>query len=230
MRSKTKEKEIAIALRREGKTYREVLARVSVAKSTLSLWLRSVNLSTPQRQHITQKRLDAGLRGGEKRKQERIRNVAAIRSAAASEVGRVTTRELWLIGAMLYWAEGAKQKEHNVSAQVRFGNSDPLMLHMFRAWLTHVGVPDAHVRYSIYLHENNKHRVDDVRRYWARMMHEPISALTTVYWKRNKPKTNRKNIGDGYFGVLRLTIRESTTLNRKISGWIDGVYCAFRKM
>ncbi len=38
------EKEKAIALRKQGKTYSEILAKIPVAKSTLSLWLHDVGL------------------------------------------------------------------------------------------------------------------------------------------------------------------------------------------
>ena len=54
---KIKEKEKAIILRKRGMTYSEILDVVSVAKSTLALWLQSVNLSKKQKQRITEKRL-----------------------------------------------------------------------------------------------------------------------------------------------------------------------------
>lgn len=42
---------------------------------------------------------------------------------------------LWCIGIALYWAEGAKQKPHNVSQKVAFSNSDPAMIKLFVRWL-----------------------------------------------------------------------------------------------
>jgi transposase len=50
-------KRIAIQLRREGYSYSEILKKVPVAKSTLSLWLRSVNLTNSQKQKLTLKKL-----------------------------------------------------------------------------------------------------------------------------------------------------------------------------
>lgn len=52
---KSKLKEKAVALRKEGKVYSEILKEVPVAKSTLSLWLRDVGLAKAQKQRITQK-------------------------------------------------------------------------------------------------------------------------------------------------------------------------------
>jgi transposase len=65
MAVKVKEKEIAIELRRQGYSYSEILKRVPVAKSTLSLWLRSLGLAKQQKQRLTEKRLAALKRGWE---------------------------------------------------------------------------------------------------------------------------------------------------------------------
>ena len=60
---KREEKEKAINLRKEGKTYSEILSVVPVAKSTLSLWLHSTKLAKKQKQRITEKRLAGSLLG-----------------------------------------------------------------------------------------------------------------------------------------------------------------------
>ena len=54
---KTLLKERAIKLRREGLSYSEILQKIPVAKSTLSLWLRSIGLSKKQVQRLTEKKL-----------------------------------------------------------------------------------------------------------------------------------------------------------------------------
>jgi len=50
-----------------------------------------------------------------------------------------------------------------------------------------------------------------------------------VSWKRHKINTKRTNIGKDYFGVLRVYVRRSVNLNRKISGWIEGIVEGFKK-
>jgi hypothetical protein len=47
------------------------------------------------------------------------------RTAAAAEIGSVTSREILIGGAIVYWCEGAKRKPHNPSERVNFTNSDP---------------------------------------------------------------------------------------------------------
>jgi hypothetical protein len=70
-------KEKAIQLRKKGLSYREIMAQVPVAKSTISLWLRSVGLSKRQWQRLTKKKL-AGIQKGcdAKRVQRTIELVA----------------------------------------------------------------------------------------------------------------------------------------------------------
>jgi len=37
--------------------------------------------------------------------------------------------------------------------------------------------------------------------------------------KRHNPKTVRKNVGDSYRGCLRINVRRSSGLYRRIEGW-----------
>ena len=52
---KLKLKEKAVKFRKQGLSYSEILKQIPVAKSTLSLWLKSVNLSNKQSQRLAEK-------------------------------------------------------------------------------------------------------------------------------------------------------------------------------
>ncbi len=226
MISKPIERERAIALRREGMSLRDIVKIVPVAKSTLSLWLKQVSLSRPQKQRLTQKRLEAALRGAERRKSDRIALTQKIFEDAAKDVVSISKRELWLMGVMLYWAEGAKEKESLISARVQFSNSDPFMIILFTRWLNEVcGIMREKVIIDLYIHEDSKNSLEIVKKYWLNHLKSPIDK---IYFKKNKNKTNRKNTGVTYFGLIRITVRSSSCLNRKIEGWIKGInqfYC-----
>ena len=56
------------------------------------------------------------------------------------------------------------------------------------------------------------------------MQNLPIRKLQNVRLKRHNIKTKRKNIGESYYGLINIRARRSTNLNRKISGWIEGIY------
>lgn len=47
--------------------------------------------------------------------------------------------------------------------------------------------------------------------------------LSKIYLKKNKVNSYRKNKGEGYHGVLRITVKKSTDLNRKVMGLVEGI-------
>ena len=49
MKKMVQEKETAVALRKKGLSYNEILKRIPVAKSSLSLWLRDLPLTKDEK-------------------------------------------------------------------------------------------------------------------------------------------------------------------------------------
>ena len=71
MIKKTDEKAAAIALRKQGKTYSDILKAIPVAKSTLGLWLKEAKLSVPENRKFTLSKKLASLRGGQYKKKKK---------------------------------------------------------------------------------------------------------------------------------------------------------------
>lgn len=216
---KEHEKEKAIKLRKQGLSYNEILREVSVAKSTLSVWLRDIGLAKVHKQRLTEKRRLAQEKAQQACRNIRMNHEAEIIKVAQQEVGKINKREFWLIGSVLYWAEGSKQKPNLVSQKVSFNNSDPKMILLFDKWLKEFCERDAEsILYSIYIHTTGD--VNRAKKFWSELLKTPIEK---VYFKKGSPKTNRKNTGDSYYGLLRIEARRSTDLNRKIKGWNLGI-------
>ena len=210
-------------MRRDGKTYREILLKVPVAKSTLSEWFKSVELATSQNQRLTQKRLAAAQRGANKRRENRIAEIAKLNSQGIKKVGKLSERELWLIGTALHWAEGSKQRESSRSAGLIFTNSDPNMLVVFLAWLKVLGVKKEDRVFELYVHTDRKDEVLKFKQWWAKQLGIKPSDFFGVYYKQGKILTNRKNTADLYHGLIRIRVRSSTSLHRQVNGWIEGI-------
>lgn len=222
---KLKLKKKAIKLRKQGKTYSEILKEIPVAKSTLSLWLRGVGLSVRQHQKITEKRKQGQKRGAEGQRNKKIKKQTRLIKDAQDEIKSISHRELWLIGIALYWAEGSKEKEYNSGTRVSFSNSDPKMLALFIRWLKEcVKVPDNYISSDLYIHESHKGNIEEILKKWSSLLKLPSSFFKHTYFKKNKIQTKRKNTGILYIGLLRVNIRASSDLNRKIAGWIKGIY------
>lgn len=221
MISKIKEKEEAVKLRNKGFSYSEILKQISVSRSTLSLWLKSVGLAKAQFQRTTQRRIEGGLRGAAARKRNRIKITEKIKSKAKKEVKNINRKNLWLIGIALYWAEGLKEKENGKSSGVKFSNSDPKMLLLFIKWLKNsFSINSSDLVYELYIHETAN--IKKAQIYWSDILSISIEKIRT-YLKKNKIKTIRKNTGDNYYGLIRVTVNRSTNLNRVITGWIEGI-------
>lgn len=211
-------------LRRQGKSYSEILSKILVAKSTLSLWLKEVGLSKHQNQKLTEKKRLGQLRGALKRKTIRISAQQEIYAKSQKEIGALSKRELWLLGIALYWAEGSKEKEYQSGIGVRFSNSDPRMIVLFLRWLKRCcDVKSERVYFSVYIHAMYKNRTMEVRKYWSDMTKFPLTSFKQVYFKNHNVQTRRKNAGILYNGLLRVNVRSSSELNRKITGWVIGI-------
>ena len=224
MIAKLKEKQKAIRFRKRGFSYSEILKKVPVAKSTLSLWLRTVGLAKRQKQRLTEKRLAAILRGGETKRRQRIERTKKIKQIARAEIKIISKKELWLMGIMLYWAEGTKEKEYAPGGNVQFMNSDAAMIKLFLKWLFKIcKIERKRLIFGIYIHENSKNNIEKVRDFWSVQTGFAKNHFSYIYLKKHKPKTNRKNVGDSYYGTLKITVRASSSLNRKIAGWIEKI-------
>lgn len=220
--SKNIEKARAVTLRKLGFSYLEILKEVGVAKSTLSLWLRSVGLSKLQRQILIRKRIAAGLRGAKKRNEQRLKISETIRKSAVSEIGILDKKVFWLVGAALYWAEGNKQKTNSVSTGIKFSNNDPLMIKFFLKWLIDVcEIKLEDIHFEVYLHDGCD--VKSIKKFWSQTLDLGIGYFDKIRYKPNKFYSYRKNKGENYHGLIRINVRRSTNLNRKIMGWTEGM-------
>ena len=213
-------KEKAIVLRKQGLSYSEILKQIPVAKSTLSLWLHSVGLSKKQKQRLTEKKLEAIKRGAERKHEIKLDKIKRIYSESKKDIKNITYKELFLIGIALYWAEGAKEKPTHAGG-IKFINSDVLMLKIFIIWLERfLNAKPQDLIYELYIHKNAN--LDKATKFWINNINIKKRDLR-IYFKNSDKLTKRKNIGEKYNGLLRVKVRKSVDLNRKIDGWINAI-------
>ena len=226
MIKKIEEKENAIKLRREGKTYSDILRLIPVAKSTLGIWLKEAKLSKAENQKFTEAKRLASLRGGQAKKKQRIERQQRIFLEAKSKMKNLSEYEFFLIGVVLYWAEGTKEKEYHPGSPTAFSNMDPKMIILFLKWLDKIcKIPKDMIGFEITLHESHRERLDEVRRFWSQTTGFSLYNFSKVYFKRSKKKKiNRKNTREKYHGVLKIMVRKSSDLVRKIASWSDSIF------
>ena len=215
---KLKEKLEARRLRSLGCSFGEIQKKLGVAKSSVSLWVRDIELTSEQKVGLSQKGIQKDII--ERRRATRLKNESAKRQiiidAANKEIKNISERELWLIGIMLYWAEGGKTRR----GIVRFSNSDPEMIKIMMAFFRRIcNVPEKKFRGYIHIHPHLDYK--KAEEYWSHVSRIPLNKFFKTYRKMNpSSKNKRDNLPLGTFDIYVL----STELFLKILGWAKGVF------
>ncbi|MGI5528549.1 hypothetical protein ACQEVX_14410 [Streptomyces syringium] len=210
-------------LRRAGKTYDEIVAELGVSKSSVSLWVR--DLPKPSKTAEQMHAMREARWAPHRREQAFIRRQTKL--DAAHEIGRMTDRELFLIGVGLYWSEGSKSKPYRLQETVTFINSDPTMIQVYLTWLALLGVKSERVQYRVMIHESAD--VAGAERYWAELVGADVITFSRTTLKKHNPKTVRKNVGESYRGCLVVRVRGGADLYRRIEGWWYGIVLGARE-
>ncbi|MET9378375.1 hypothetical protein ABZX98_30300 [Streptomyces sp. NPDC002992] len=218
-RAKDALRDRARELRLQGMTYDQIQLELGCSKSSISLWVR--DLPKPERTRTREEASAIARKGWAVTLQRREEERRRAKQAAASSIGDLSERELFLLGVALYWSEGTKDKPHARRERVAFVNSDPDMVVMFIAWLDLLGIDRARHTYHVMIHESAD--VASAEKYWCELIGADIKSFGKTTLKRHNPKTVRKNVGDEYRGCLVIHIRKSADLYRRIEGAWCGI-------
>lgn len=215
---KTAEREQARKLRREqGLPVKQIARLVSVAPSSVSVWVRDVPLSPEQRDALRQmnpaynRQLRGANRNAERGRAQRLSYQHEGR-ALARRAGR-----LHVAGAMLYWAEGDKGSRNSA----RLTNSDPDLLVMFVRFLrTYFELPNEKLRVTCNLFADHLDRQVEIEQFWLDLLELPRTCLckssVNVYSKYSQKKRRNKLP----YGTTRVGVN-STQVVQSIYGLIQ---------
>ena len=166
--------ELARELRRQGRSVRHIAEELGVAKSTVSVWVRDIELTEAQR--LENRRLHQSPEAIEKRCRARSDLCRASR-LAAQNAGRLAARQGTpghAAGCMLYWAEGTKDRN-----TLAFCDSDREMVRAFIEFLraTFALQPeDFTVRLNVYL--GNGLELEEIEDAWLDALGLPPNLST----------------------------------------------------
>jgi hypothetical protein len=141
-------------LRLQGLDYEEIVARLDVSKSSVSMWVR--DLPRPPRVapgECARRTSERMRRYWAAERQVRAARRAAAGAAAAADIGGLTDREILIAGAVAYWCEGAKNKSYRRADRVTFANSDPDLISFFLLFLDVAGIPRSDLAFQLQIHE-----------------------------------------------------------------------------
>ncbi|MEV5145968.1 helix-turn-helix domain-containing protein [Streptomyces sp. NPDC052727] len=206
-------------LRLQGWTYDQIEAELGCSRSSVSLWVR--DLPKPERRRTPEEAAAIARKGWEEKLRIRDEERRRTKEEAKRSIGGLSTRELFLVGVSLYWAEGGKDKPYDRRENVVFVNSDPGMIKVFLAWLDLLQVERERLRFTVMIHENAD--VGGAERYWADLVGADSSVFNKTALKKHNPKTVRKNTGDDYRGCLVIKVLKGADLYRRIEGSWYGI-------
>jgi hypothetical protein len=154
------DKKKAQGLRRQGKTYSEIRSIIpNLSKGTLCGWVRNIALTHNQKDLILKKmrtgadsaRSIQRQRGSWTNQLRKIERIKQIVTEAKKEVKTLKSDNFFLMGLMLYWAEGDKSVDRQ---NVKFCNSDPLMVEFMMKWFRQIcKVPENKFFIELNIHE-----------------------------------------------------------------------------
>jgi hypothetical protein len=220
--AKSRERIKARELRKSGESIKVIAQRLNVSVSSVSLWCNDIALTREQTVELEKRMKDPfygkRLQYSLIQQQARIRKIELLRQAGIAEVSRLTKRELFLSGVVLYWAEGFKK-----DSQAGLACADPKMILLFIKWLSDCcNYSKTDLSFRVTLNNSHAYRIKEVEDYWIEVTGANRNQFQKTYlqhtvWKKLYERP------DLYHGILRVKVRKSTDFLRKINGWIEGV-------
>ncbi len=214
---KVKEKEQARFLRKQGFSINQISTRLMVAKSSVSVWVRDINLSSEQLHNLA-------VRGQtrevvERRRQTRITRESTRRQIiidrARSDISRLSKRDLFILGIALYWGEGSKTNR----GSVQMVNTDPRLIKISMKFFRDIcNVAEERFRGHVHLHPHLD--VKQAEEYWSLHSGIPLQQFFKTSMQQSRSsKHKRDSLPYGTFSIYVC----DTELFLKIKGWTEGI-------
>jgi hypothetical protein len=209
---KTREREEARRLRREeGRSVKEIEKLLCVSRSSVSRWVRGIDLRPDQRVAL----LVNGRAAAVAHRMDHYRR----RRLWSQEEGRAFARRgdpVHAAGCMLYWAEGSKSRNH-----VALSNSDPEVVRFFVRFLrSYFPVPDEKLRVWCNFFADHLERQREIEQFWLDLVELPRSCLTKSAVNTYSRYSKRKRLNLLPYGTCRVSVC-STPLVQHIFGAIQ---------
>jgi len=208
---KIKEREEAVRLRKElGLSLKEIAKKINVSKGSVSRWVNKVELTEFQKEKLNFRQNFFS--------SKKWKNINfEIRKEYQNDGAKMmeSPSNLFLSGCMLYWAEGAKDKN-----SVRFSNSDPDMIFLFVNFLKECFfVEKNEIKISINCYNNNGISVEEIENFWIKLTNLNRENLNKTI-VNNLPISSSKKSNKLLYGVCKIIVN-NTKVVQKIYGAIN---------
>ncbi|KKT50407.1 MAG: hypothetical protein UW42_C0019G0009 [Candidatus Collierbacteria bacterium GW2011_GWB1_44_197] len=195
---------------------------LGVSKSSVSLWCSDIELTKEQQEKLIEIDRKGGAKGrmvaARNKINERLERQNKYVKEGRNRVGDISKRELLLVGAALYWAEGNKK-----GRRLTFTNSDPEMIKICIKWLKEcLNIPREDIYCYVGINQLHSERVKTVEKYWSDISEIPLEHFRKVSLKKVRALKFYEN-PDEHFGTLNVRIKKSANLSYLVLGLIAGL-------
>lgn len=218
-----KDREKALILRKQGKSYSQIKKILRVGKSTLSYWLRDYPLSKQRIRELrdwSEQRIEKCRETKRNKKEERLKNFYKQQKKIIFPFNK---REFYLAGLFLYWGEGSKSRFTDLS----ISNTDPSIIKFFIEWLNKsLKVPKEKLKVQLHLYKDMN--IKKEIQFWSKTLNIPNKQFIKPYIKKSFLKNINHKGGFGH-GTCNVRIGNAR-LSEKILMSIKSITDKYNKM
>ena len=210
MESKDNEREMARQLRMQGLSLNDIVASVGVSKSSVSLWVRDIQLTPDQADTlVSRQRFNASHIAGTGRRARQLRWEAFHRQAEL-EYPALCRDPDFMFGLALYIGEGAKSDVNTANIT----NCDPRVIRKAICFFERIGATRDKIKCQVFIHCDCDEAA--VRQFWEEQTGLTVSAHLIRSVSRSSKGTKARVQPNGTCRVLVC----STFLRQKLEQWM----------
>lgn len=219
--ARIKDREKAIALRKQEMSYSQIKKILGVSKSTLSYWLTNFPLSKERVEELRRKGWEKGEASREKfritMRKKKEKRIADAYKSQKKFLLPLNDRELFIAGLMLYWGEGTKSHMY----ALELANTDPAVIQLFIHWLTKsLKAPKNKIRIQIQYYKDMD--IDKTLQFWSKTIDIPLDQFVKPQMKKSSSKriNHKGSFGHGTCSakICNVLLAEKIHMSIKVIG------------
>lgn len=201
------EKLKAIELRKSGWSTPKIAKELNVAKSTVFMWVKDVELTQIQRDILFRNKGSNWVAGVKKHIEKCKNKRLDYQKVGATE--NITDDWMHAAGCMLYWAEGHKRKN-----TLAFTNTDKNMVKFFIDFIRKFyHVENEQITISFQYHTQNDLSKEDIFNYWIDLLKLEGCRKSKPYCKDKFSSSSTRKTKHKY-GIVRLQVSNTEIVNK----------------
>lgn len=146
--------------------------------------------------------------------------IKRLKEEGIKEIGKFSTRDLFIAGITLYWAEGFKHKDES---RLGLATSDPKMAKFYISWLSKcLRITNSQLALRVTANISHSQRIKEIQKFWSDYLNIPLVQFTKPFFQKEKWHKEFTN-PQSYHGVIRIHVSKSLDFLRKMRGWLEGL-------